>query len=84
MKRELNFIEILLSHMDEELRCLKYIVSRSCTSLNSGPPEARADSVPEGDEGDGEEDAEPEADRQGGLHDDVARRQRIQASYKVV
>ena len=49
-----------------------------------GTLEARADSVPEGDEGDGEEDAEPEADRQGGLRDDVARRQRIQASYKVV
>ena len=71
--------------MDEKLHCLKYIVSRSCTSLNSGPPEARADSVPEGDEGDGEEDAEPEADREGGragrLCDDVARRQRIQARY---
>ena len=54
----------------------------NCTP--AGSPAERAYPVPEGDEGDGEEDAEPAADREGGragrLHgDDVAQRHRIQA-----
>ena len=54
----------------------------------SGSSEERADAVPEGDEGDGEEDAEPAADREGGragrLHGDVAWRQRIQARWVTI
>ena len=53
-----------------------------CSNIQcyAGSLEARANPVPEGDAGDGEEDAEPQADRQGGRRDDVTGRQRIRVS----